>query len=538
MGLTPLVCLLAHAHGWVDAPGARKVHKTPIPRIGGVGIAVAMFLLAVPVFFLDNRIGQVFRKSTVEVTTLLVSAAFLLVVGFIDDVRGLRARVKLLAQIAAALAVCCAGVRINSLTLMDGMTIHFGPLAWPLTILWIVGITNAVNFIDGLDGLAAGVASIACAVVAVVAICSGQTVMAVLMLAMLGSLSGFLMFNFHPAKIFMGDSGALFLGFILSSASVLCSTKSGALVGLALPALALGVPIFDTLFAMLRRTLERRPMFSPDRSHIHHRLLDMGLKQRQVAIIIYGLTVLVSGMSLFMMLTRGATTLVVCLCVLLLLLLAFRMIGAVRLRESLGAIHRNMQRKSRLDEQMHVFARAHIRLGAAKSFSQWWQAVCAAGEEFGFRQVTLKAIDRDGTVRAFAWSSASAGAGRGDGSSVATPLDCPEAKSSQDGDGGSSDRTIGISVPIAGQDERANMHLHIILSPEPSLESALWRVSLLGRLLDETGPLDIPADAPAEQGDQAVLVARESSSVQAGLFTPKRSQGQYAADRTKPSDRQ
>jgi UDP-GlcNAc:undecaprenyl-phosphate GlcNAc-1-phosphate transferase len=248
------------------------------------------------------------------------SATLIFFIGLADDLRGMPARIKFLAELFGAALLCLVDVQISSVGITESWTLHLGSFGCILTILWIVGITNAVNLSDGLDGLAAGISAITCGVIAIFAIKSGSIIMAVLMLALLGSLSGFLFFNFNPAKVFMGDCGSLFLGFTIASTSVMCATKSTALVGLALPALALGIPIFDTLFSMLRRFLERRGMFSPDRGHFHHRLIDLGLHQKQVVIIIYAITLLSAGLGMFMMITHSSGSIIIFACILILIM--------------------------------------------------------------------------------------------------------------------------------------------------------------------------------------------------------------------------
>ena len=195
--------------------------------------------------------------------------------------------------------------------------------------------------------------------------------MAVLMLALLGSLTGFLFFNFNPAKIFMGDCGSMFLGFILAVASVMCSNKSMTLVALALPFLALGVPIFDMLFNMLRGFLERRSMFAPDRGHIHHRLLDMGLRHRHVVIFMYLVTLLAAGLGMFMMITRNANTVLVFGSVILMLLMIFRIVGTVRLRETIAQMKTNMQIKQQQKGYKREFEDSVLLMRNAQTFDSW-----------------------------------------------------------------------------------------------------------------------------------------------------------------------
>jgi UDP-GlcNAc:undecaprenyl-phosphate GlcNAc-1-phosphate transferase len=271
MGLTPVLIELARRRGWVDQPNARSVHKQPIARLGGVAIFFAAMLATLPVLFVQNTIGDSFRDLGIKILALLTGASMMFALGLYDDLHGLRARFKLLTQLAAAILVCACGIHIQSITVQDLFALNFGIYGCPITILWIVGITNAVNIIDGLDGLAAGISAIACGVIAIMAVLHGNVVLAILMLALLGSLTGFLFFNFSPAKIFMGDCGSLYIGFTIATASVITGSKTYALAGIALPILVLGIPIFDTLFSMLRRFLQRRGMMSADRSHFHHR---------------------------------------------------------------------------------------------------------------------------------------------------------------------------------------------------------------------------------------------------------------------------
>jgi len=256
---TPMVIRIARWLNIVDTPDVRKVHSRPVPRIGGVAIFLSVMAPVIPVLFAPNLVGESFRLMQSKLLVVLLATAGMFLVGLLDDIKGLRVRAKLLAQLAAAMVVCFAGIRVESIAITEGLILHLGWFSWLFTLVWIVGITNAVNLSDGLDGLAAGISAVACGVIAILAVHNGQTVMAVLMLALLGSLLGFLFFNFDPARIFMGDSGSLFLGFTIASASVLCATKTETVVGLALPVLALGIPIFDTLFS----TLGARPASAP-----------------------------------------------------------------------------------------------------------------------------------------------------------------------------------------------------------------------------------------------------------------------------------
>ncbi|MBA7700974.1 Undecaprenyl-phosphate alpha-N-acetylglucosaminyl 1-phosphate transferase [subsurface metagenome] len=318
---------------------------------------------------------------------------------------------------------------------------------------------NAVNLSDGLDGLAAGISAIACGVIAVFAVHSGNVVMAVLMLALLGSLTGFLFFNFNPAKIFMGDCGSLFLGFTIASSSVLCSMKSSALVGFALPVLALGIPIFDTLFSMLRRFLERRSMFAPDRRHFHHRLIDLGLHQRHVVIVIYAVTLLTAGLGMFMMVTRNINSLVIFLCILLLLLLVFRVVGSVRLRETIEGLRLRYAITNRTKEEIRDFEAAQLHLRRAKTFDEWWRAVSTAAEMMDFLDISLPVANRDGTVTTLTWR--------------------------KNGSEPDSQKHMNVNIPVRDRRSGPPLNLKLEVYADGSLESAGRKIALFTRLVEE-----------------------------------------------------
>ncbi|MGI6092387.1 MAG: undecaprenyl/decaprenyl-phosphate alpha-N-acetylglucosaminyl 1-phosphate transferase [Veillonellaceae bacterium] len=273
---TPQVINLATKAGALDAPDARKVHTKPIPRMGGLAI-YAGFVLAVLASMHVNR----------EIMGLLAGGTFILIIGIIDDIMQLSAKVKLLGQIAAAAVLVLFDIRIEWLTNPFGEMIYVEYLAIPLTILWVVGLTNTVNLIDGLDGLAAGVSTIASITILLVALQQNFWSVAILSAALAGSALGFLQHNFNPAKIFMGDTGSMFLGYMLAAVSVTGAVKSAATIALIVPIVALGLPIMDTAFAIIRRYMSGKPIFKPDKGHLHHRLLEMGLTQKQAVLLMY-----------------------------------------------------------------------------------------------------------------------------------------------------------------------------------------------------------------------------------------------------------
>ncbi len=456
---TPVVIRLAGWIGAIDRPGVRTVHKRPIPRIGGVAIFLSALTLIIAVIFLNNSIGDAFRAARVQVITLLGSATLVFAIGLVDDLKGLPARIKFLAELLTAAVLCSVGVRISGIALTDRWTLALGGWGYVLTILWIVGITNAVNLSDGLDGLAAGICSIACSVIALFAIHWGNVIMGVFMLALLGSLCGFLVFNFNPAKVFMGDCGSLFLGFTIAASSVMCMTKSAAFVGLALPALALGIPIFDTLFSMLRRFLERRSLFAPDRSHFHHRLLDLGLEHRHAVIAIYSATLLATGLGLFMMISENISSLLVFGGVLLLIVLLFRMVGAVYLADTLTRLQRKHACSRQQRQEQETFEHLQLQFCRLRGFEQWWQAICEAARRMDFAWIALKTTHPDGRTEEEIWRA---------------PQTNPDLS-----------RIIIMTIPLPGGDAGIARRFELAICANGSVESAARRGSLFGRLLDE-----------------------------------------------------
>jgi len=459
--VTPIVIHIARRIKAVDHPTPRGMHTSPIPRIGGAAIFLSATCMIILASFFSYAIGDAFRSVRLQVGAMLLTASSIFVVGLIDDLRGLPARAKLLVEVAAAVILCSVGVKISALEMTDTLVWQLGWLSYPFTVLWIVGITNAVNLSDGLDGLAAGISAVACGVIAVFAIHSGNAIMVVLMLSLLGSLSGFLFYNFNPAKVFMGDCGSLFVGFTIAASSVMCVTKSSTLVGLALPALALGIPIFDTLFAMLRRVLERRSIFSPDRGHFHHRLIDLGLTQRHAVLAMYGATCIVTGLGLFMMIRRDVGSLVVFGCLLFLLVMLFHVVGAVRLHHTMGRLQEQYVVMRRQRREKKAFEYLQLRFRQADALPDWWQAVCEAAQRFDFTWVSLSVRNPDGSTDTSVW--------RGE--------NIPAAISG----------VITFHLPLTDAAGQKPLDFEMGIMVEGSLESASHRAALFSRLMDEHG---------------------------------------------------
>ncbi len=274
--LTPYVKKLAFRLGAVDKPNARKVHHTIMARLGGLAIYLGFMAGAITCM-----------QLTKDVVGILVGGTIITLVGIADDIFQLTAKAKLLGQIVAALVLVGFGVRIEWLNNPFGGYFYLDYLSIPFTVFWVVSFTNVVNLMDGLDGLAAGVSAIASVTIILVALQQGLYPVAVITAALAGGTLGFVRYNFNPATIFMGDTGSLFLGYMLAAISIYGAVKSAATIALIVPAIALGLPIMDTAFAIARRYLNGKPIFQPDKGHIHHRLLAMGFSQRQAVIFMY-----------------------------------------------------------------------------------------------------------------------------------------------------------------------------------------------------------------------------------------------------------
>ena len=295
---TPIVKSFAQKVGAIDVPrDARRVHDHPIPRMGGMAIFLG-FLISVLLFVDISR----------PVRGILLGAVLIVACGAIDDVVSLNAWIKLAVQVAAAIVAVAHGVVIevfrNPNIFSENEALVLGALAVPVTVIWIVGITNSVNLIDGLDGLAVGVSTIASTTMFVVALLVSEGNVAVILAALMGACLGFMPYNLNPAKIFMGDAGSLLLGYVLSTVSVVGMFKFYAIVTFVVPILALALPLFDTLCAIIRRLLRGQSPMHPDRGHLHHRLIDMGLSQKQAVAILYSISAIL-GLCAVVLATSG-----------------------------------------------------------------------------------------------------------------------------------------------------------------------------------------------------------------------------------------
>ncbi|MCI8818264.1 MAG: undecaprenyl/decaprenyl-phosphate alpha-N-acetylglucosaminyl 1-phosphate transferase [Oscillibacter sp.] len=298
--MTPVVRTFAYKVGAVDVPkDARRMHKTPIPRLGGLAIFIG-FMLSVLI------LGNV--QGNGQLQSILLGSVIIVVLGVVDDIMALPAMLKFVIQIVAALIPALNGVVIQAFSnpnvFSDSLYWVLGPLSIPFTVLWIVAITNSVNLIDGLDGLANGVSAISATTMLVIALLASEAEVAVVMAALVGACVGFMPYNLNPAKMFMGDTGATFLGYILATMSIQGLFKFYAVISFAVPFLILGLPIFDTAFAFIRRIAHGQSPMHADRGHIHHRLIDMGLNQKQAVATLYVISAML-GLSAVVLTTGG-----------------------------------------------------------------------------------------------------------------------------------------------------------------------------------------------------------------------------------------
>lgn len=276
--ITPLVKKLAFIIGATDKPDQRKVHQQLMPRLGGLAIFIS-FIVGI----------QMLQPVNPSAKAIMIGSLIIVITGICDDMFELSAKIKLIGQLTAALTVVFLGdLQVVFINLPFGAQLEFGLLSIPFTILWIVGITNAINLIDGLDGLAAGVSSIALFTITGMAMIQGNLYVVAVGSIVLASTLGFLIYNFHPASIFMGDTGAMFLGFIISVLSLL-GYKNVTFISFIIPVIILGVPISDTIFAILRRIINNQPLGAPDKSHLHHCMLRLGFSHRQTVLLIYAM---------------------------------------------------------------------------------------------------------------------------------------------------------------------------------------------------------------------------------------------------------
>jgi UDP-GlcNAc:undecaprenyl-phosphate/decaprenyl-phosphate GlcNAc-1-phosphate transferase len=387
--LSPPIRDGARRLGWVDRPGARKVHRQPVPRVGGIAIAISYaaalgFLFVAPYKNLPVDLPAAIQAGV----ALLPAAVLILAVGFVDDVVGIKPWQKFAGQTVAAVLAFQAGFGIY---VFRGDPLEVW-ISLPVTVLWLVACSNAVNLIDGIDGLAVGVGFFASAVTLIAALLHGNLPLALVTAPLAGALLGFLRYNFNPASLFLGDSGSLLVGFLLGCYSALWSHKSATLLGMTAPLMALAIPLLDTGLAIVRRLLTGRPIFGADRRHIHHRLLDQGLTQRRAVLVLYGVCGLAAMFSLLQDVVNESYGGLI-----IILFCASAWIGVQHLGYAeLGVASRLLfrgQLRGTIDLQLRLqeFER---QLGTARSTAELWPILWHGCQEFGFDGARLRVTGR------------------------------------------------------------------------------------------------------------------------------------------------
>ena len=303
--ITPVLIKLGIKFGFVDQVNQRKIHRGAIPRIGGIGISLGTLL---PIFLLFTFFKTGIRIETQNnIYLFFVGGLGISLVGLFDDIRGINAKIKLLFQIAIAVMATMHGALIQSIPTPFGK-IELGFFSYVLTVFWIIGIINAFNLIDGMDGLSSGITLFSSLTIAMLAIVNGYLPTALVALALAGAVTGFLIYNFNPARIFMGDSGSMFIGYILAILSLRSQSKAHAVVSILVPIIAMGLPILDTTLAFLRRILRHQSIFSADKQHIHHFLLSLGFNQRKTVLIMYSISILFTILAMIMIFNKNIDT--------------------------------------------------------------------------------------------------------------------------------------------------------------------------------------------------------------------------------------
>jgi UDP-GlcNAc:undecaprenyl-phosphate GlcNAc-1-phosphate transferase len=286
LAATPVAARIARAVGAVDHPSDRRIHREPTPRLGGLGI-LAGFLVPVLYYLPEDSAARALVCGAILITAL----------GAVDDIWGLSPALKLAGQIACAAVPIAAGLTIDHITIPFLGAGDLGPAQYPLTVLWFVALMNMINFIDGMDGLAAGITGLGATTFAILAASLGRADPAIMAAALAGACAAFLVFNFHPARVFMGDSGSMLLGFVIAGVAISGVMKTTAAIAVVAPLLILAIPILDTSFVILKRLKHRLPIYSADRSHFHHRFFAIGWGQRKTVLALYGWCALMGGVA-------------------------------------------------------------------------------------------------------------------------------------------------------------------------------------------------------------------------------------------------
>lgn len=391
--LTYSVRFTATLMGWVDQPDSfRKLHARPVPRLGGIAVYFAFLLPIVLLYFL--RPEHVFmvrlQDRAREVAGLLIGSVIALGMGAADDLRNLRPLTKFLFQILAAVAAYAGGLTVKVISNPFGSPIELGIWSLPVTVFWFVGCMNAVNLLDGLDGLAAGVCLFVTATLFLVSLHFLNVIGMVLMACLSGAILGFLLFNFYPAKIFLGDSGSMTLGYFIAGLALIgTKRKAEAAIALMIPIVAMGLPILDTTLSIVRRWYKRLPISSPDRQHIHHMLLTMGYSHRRAVLLLYAITVIFGAAAVLIAMGRNEVTLLTLGTLFLITFVSIRIFGGMRFTDLLARIYSSQQERRTAGLLRWITDRAIQQMTSAQTVGGLWDICTEAFREMGMDRAEL-----------------------------------------------------------------------------------------------------------------------------------------------------
>jgi UDP-GlcNAc:undecaprenyl-phosphate GlcNAc-1-phosphate transferase len=394
---TPFLRRWCQKRGWMDEPqrDGRRLHRRPVPRLGGIAVYAAVIVPIGTLIVSHSAVVPRLLEARAQALMVLLPATLMLLFGIYDDLRNADSRFKFLAQALCAALFYAMGGRIAALFVPGFGTLELPALvSFGVTLIWIIGITNAFNLIDGLDGLAVGASLFAATVMLIVALSFGNVFASIILLTLAGALIGFLRYNFNPASIFLGDSGSLFIGFLLATLSVLGSQKASTAVAVAIPLMAFALPVVDTGFAMARRFASGRPIFAGDREHIHHKLLERGLSQKQVALILYAACAFFGVIALLFAqdTTNGRVTGLLLVIVGVAVIVAVGHLRYHEVEEARAGVRRNLvERKARIANNIHV-RRATQLLAVAQTPEEIFAATAKMLEcgEFAYARMELR----------------------------------------------------------------------------------------------------------------------------------------------------
>ncbi len=478
VALLPPVIIIAKYLGLVDVPDARKVHQRPIPRVGGLAIAIAAMAAAIPVLIIFRSSEMVSHLIRTPMASLIAASIMLLALGFVDDLVNVPAKLKLVGLLLIAYLFAAYGAHIPLHDIpqpagwhIPALFLHVSWAALPLTMLWLIAVPVSLNFTDGLDGLAGGISGAAALVIAITAAVLGEVSIAILMLALAGSITAFLIFNFNPARVFMGDGGSLFIGFVIAAGTVTLADKTHNLEGILIPAIALCVPLLDTVATLLRRgILHRRSLFAAERGHIHHRLLDLGLSHRHAVYFLYAFSAAAAAIAIAVLFTGRELRALFMLVLAFLLLVLFRTAGSTRVFDLINALRRNRLLATESRQYRRAFETLQLKLGRAATFDAWWECVCHAAEILQFSRAAITLTRRDGSTEPRCWTS-------NDESFQNAPL-------------------LQAVLPIRHRRIGPPMNLEVTIPSTTFLESAGHRLALFARLMEENSPAALPDQNP------------------------------------------